>query len=171
MSFGFGISDFICCGQLAYQLYIELKDAAGECQAFAKELLLLHQVILKTEALIIRTSGVLDDAEQATLDLCIDMCKDILFVQVAGVDSTFVDFDRGYGERPTLSTVGGLKPQLVISQMDYDDTTLPPKLTNLIYRVRQRFRERIFARRIPKIQSAISTVTEKLTSFQILVIQ
>ena len=113
----------------------------------------------------------LDDAEQATLGLCIDMCKDILFVQVAGVDSTFVDFDRGHGERPTLSTVGGLKPQLVISHMDYDDTALPPKLTNIIYRVRQRFRERSFAKRVPKIQSAISTVTEKLTSFQILVIQ
>ena len=63
MSFGFGISDFVCCGQLAYQLYTDLKDAAGDCQEFAKELLLLHQIILKTEALIIRAGNVLDDAE------------------------------------------------------------------------------------------------------------
>ena len=171
MSFGFGISDFVCCGQLAYQLYIELKDAAGECQAFAKELLLLHQVILKIEALIIRAGNVLDDAEQATLGLCVDMCKDILFVQLAGVSSTFVDSDRGHGGRPTLSTGGELKPQLVTSQMDYDDNSWPPKLTHLIYRVRQRFRERSFAGRIPKLRSAITTVTEKLTSFQVLGIQ
>lgn len=168
MSFGFGISDFICCGQLAYQLYIDLKDAAGDCQEFAKELLVLHRIILKTEALIIRAGNVLDDAERATLGLCVDMCKDILFVQVAGVD---MNFNIGDGERWVQSRGADLRLQLVTSRMLYRKTISPPKLARLIQLVRQRFRERSFARRIPKIRSAISTVTEKLTSFQVLVIE
>ena len=171
MSFGFGISDFILCGELAYQLYIELKNAPGECQAFAKELLLLHQIIQKTEALIIRANDSLDDADQATLDLCVDMCKDILLVQMAGVNTTFIDLDRIHGERSTLSIGAELKRQLAIYQINYYGTSLPPKSKHLLYLVRQRFRERSFAKRIPKVRSAISTVTEKLTSFQVLVIQ
>ena len=178
MSFGFSISDFVCCGQLAYQLYTDLKDAAGDCQEFAKELLLLHQIILKTEASIIRAGNVLDDAGRATLGLCVDMCKDILFVQVAGVDknSSIIDFgiiDFGIydGEKWVTSRWDGLKLQLVRSRKDYDNTISPPKLTRLIYLVRQRFRERSFAKRIPKFRSAISTVTEKLTSFQILMVE
>ena len=161
MSFGFSISDFICCGQLAYQFYIDLKDAAGDCQEFAKELLLLHQIILKTEALIIRAGNVLNDGEQATLGLCVDMCRDILFVRVAGVD---IDFDIDHGESWVQTRGNTLRLQ-------FDNTIMPPKLTRLIYLVRRRFRERSFARRIPKIRSAISTVTEKLMSFQVLVIE
>ena len=170
MSFGFSISDFVCCGQLAYQLYIELKHAPGDCQAFANELLLLHQVILKTEAVILRAGYELEDAERATLGLCVDMCKDILFVQIAGADHTLTKFKRSHEERSMLSICEDVKLQLVTSRADYDNITLP-KLTHLIRLVHRRFAERSFAKRIPKIRSAISPVIEKLMSFQVLVIQ
>ena len=126
MSFGINISDFICCGQLAYQFYIDLKDAAGDCREFAKELLLLHQVILKTEALLVRGSYVLDDGEQAMLGLCVDMCKDILFVQVAGVD---IDFEIDHGEECIQSRGNALGLQLVTSRMDYGNIITPPKFS------------------------------------------
>ena len=169
MSFGFSISDILCCGQLAYQFYIDLKDAPGYCQEFAKELLLLHQIISKIEALIIRAGNVLDDGEQATLGLCVDMCKDILFIRVAGVD---IDFDKDDGEGWFQSTArDDLRLQLFTSGMDDDNIIMPHKLTRFKYLVCRRFRERSFARKIPKIRSALSTVIEKLTSFQVLVIQ
>ena len=96
------------------------------------------------------------------------MCKDILFVQVAGVD---IDFAIYHGERWVRGRWDNLKLQLVRHRMDYDNTISPPKLTRLIYLMRQRFREMSFAKRIPKIRSAISTVTEKLILFQILVVE
>ena len=180
MSFGFGISDFVCCGQLAYQLYIDLKDAPGDCQGFANELLLLHQIILKTEASIIRAGNVLDDAGRATLGLCAEMCKDILFVQVAGIDKDkntgvidfgILDISIYHGEGWGGSSWDDRTLHFPRSRLYYDNAISSPKLTRLIYLVRQRFRERSFAKRIPKFRSAISTVTEKLTSFQILVVE
>lgn len=161
MSFSFGISDFIVCGELAYELYIELKRAPGECQAFAKELLLLHQIILKTETSVIRAHGRLDSADRATLGLCVDSCKDIMLVQMAGVDTTFIDFDRGLGETSQIVRHRGI----------LSVTALPPKTDDLMCRVRARFEQRSFAKTIPFIRSAISAVIEKLTSFQVLLIQ
>ena len=177
MSFGFSVSDFVFCGQLAYQLYTEFKEAAGECQAFAKELLLLHQVMLKTGALIGRGGNVLDEAEQATLDLCLDMCKEILFVQIADGDNFTLDGNlMGYGQRMLLSDPLDGKmsygQRLVLNRPNfpfingYDRTLL-----DWICSVRRKFEERKFAKKIPKIRTAISTVTEKLTSFQVLMIR
>ena len=159
MSFGFGISDFICCGQLAYQLYTEFQNAAGDCQAFAKELLLLHQIILRTEALIRPASYVIDEADRATLGLCLDMCKDILFVQIAGGDSASWDEKMNYGQRLVLGSHGG--PNI---SMNWHD----PSWRNWIRSVRRKFEERNFAKKIPRIRAAISKVIEKLTSFQVL---
>ena len=172
MSFGFGISDFVCCGQLAYQLYTEFKDAPGDCQALAKELLLFHQVILKTQALVRRRGDVLDEAEQATLGLCLEMCEDILFVQIVGADSARGCLCTGQGGRLVQGRDGHLKLHFVTTPMkDHDHTRSPNFSPNYKYLLRQKFGERTFAKRIPKIRSAISTVIEKLTSFQVLTIR
>ena len=167
MSFGFSISDFVFCGQLAYELYTEFKEAAGECQAFAKELLLLHQVILKTEALIGRGNHELEEVDQATLGLHIDMCKDILFVQLAGEHGHPWDGMPWHRHRLVSNGSGNLefrhgKPSInVVDRTLHDWTCL----------VRQKFEERNFAKKIPKIRAAISTVIEKLTSFQVLMVR
>ena len=102
MSFGFGISDFVLCGQLAYQPYTQFKEAAGDCQAFAKELLLLHQVIVKIKALI--GYGELAEADQATLGLYLDIGKDVLFVQIAGVDRYHKMENLTCGQRMVLGS-------------------------------------------------------------------
>ncbi len=174
MSFGFSVSDFICCGQLVYQLYTEFRQAAGECQAFAKELLLLHQVILKTEALIGRGNHVLDEAESATLDVCLDRCKDILFVQIADGDSfplaglaVRLAGRLSYGQRLVLIRPENPNFQHGKLSMNGYDRTLPAWICS----VRQKFEERNFAKKIPKIRAAISTVIEQLTSFQVLMIR
>ena len=163
MSFGFGISDFVCCGQLAYQLYTEFKDAAGDCQAFAKELLLLHRIILKIETLIGRRNHLLDEADKATLGLYLDMCKDILFVQIAGNPS---DEKIGFGQRRVLIGTGNPKLQYGKSSINGERT-----LRYWMCSVRRKFEERNFAKQIPKIRAAISTVTEQLTSFHVLMIR
>ena len=165
MSFGFGISDFVCCGQLAYQLYTEFKEAAGDCQAFAQELLLLHQVILKIEALI--GYGELAEADQATLGVYLDMCKDVLFVQIAGDNKPLLTENMTYGQKMVLGS-----PR---------NPNFPCKNTSInanvrIFRdwtssLRQKLEERSFAQKIPKFRAAISAVTEKLTSFQVLMIR
>ena len=170
MSFGFSISDFVCCGQLAWQLYTEFQEAPGACQAFAKELLLFHQVIGTIESLIGRRDRLLNEAEQATLGLCLDMCKDILFVQIVGVDSAPVCL---YTERLVQSTGGVLKLQFVAAPLKTYDHKIPPEYVSpdLMILLRQRLRERNFAKRIPKIRAAMSTAIEKLTSFQVLLIR
>ena len=171
MSFGFSISDFVCCGQLAYQLYTEFKEAAGDCQAFAKELFLLHRVILKTEALIHRANDELDASDQATLGLCLDMCKNILFVQIAGTDGAHVNLGIDHRQRPVLLIGGKMKFPHATPSKDDGDYTLRNFSWQMRHLVRHKFEERSFARRIPKIRTAVSAVVEKLTSFQVLMIR
>ncbi len=171
MSFGFSISDFVCCGQLAYQLYTDFKEAAGDCQAFAKELFLLHRVILKTEALIHRMDDELDESDQATLGLCLDMCKDILFNQIAGADGYIVDWNPRHRQGPFLNKGGDIEFQHATPSINRHDLFLQNFSRQMRRLVRQKFEERTFARKIPKIRTAISTVTEKLTSFQVLMIR
>lgn len=168
MSFGFGISDFVCCGQIAYQLYTEFKEAAGDCQAFAQELLLLHQVILKIEALI--RYDKLTEADQASLDLYLDMCKDVLFVQIAGVDRHQLKENLTYGQRMVSGSPRN-------SELLYCNPSIESNVRNVrnfrywTFSLRRRFEERNFAQKIPKLRAAISAVTEKLTSFQVLMIR
>ena len=165
MSFGFSISDFVCCGQLAYQLYTQFKEAAGDCQAFTQELLLLHQVIVKIEALI--GYGELAEADQATLGLYLDMCKDVLFVQIAGGDSHFSKEILTYGQRMVLG--GPWNPELPYhkSFINGNVRIFRDRTSSL----RRKLGERNFAQKIPKLRAAISAVTEKLTSFQVLMIR
>ena len=167
MSFGFSISDFIFCGQIAYHLYTEFKDATGDCHAFAKELLLFHKVVLKTQALIRRGDHVLDAAEQTTLGLYLDMCKDILFVQIAGGDGKTSDWTIRYMQRLSLSRPGNLNLGYGKPSIDGYDRTLRDWMCS----VRRKFEERNFAKKIPKLRAAISTVTEQLTSFHVLMIR
>ena len=163
MSFGFGISDFVCCAQLAYHLYTEFKEAAGECQAFAKELLLLHQVILNLEALIGRGNYVLEEVDQATLDLYLDMCVDILFVQIAGDDKPL---DGMLRHEMLPSRSGNPEFQYRKAAVLGNDRGS----CAWVWSVR-RNSKRKFAKKIPKIRAAISTIIEKLTSFQVLKIR
>ena len=164
MNFGFGISDFVLCGQLAYQLYTQFKEAAGDCQAFAQELLLLHQVILKTEALI--GYGKLTEADQATLGLYVEMCKDVLFVQIAGVDGNYLNRNVTYGQRMGLGSPRN-------SELPYGNLSLDSnaRFRDWALSQRRKLQERNFAQKIPKFRAAISAVTEKLTSFQVVMIR
>lgn len=55
MSFGFSISDFVTCAQLASHVYNALKTAPKECHAFAEEVATFRQVLMKVGEAVMLT--------------------------------------------------------------------------------------------------------------------
>jgi len=65
MSFGFSVSDFVYCAQLAYKLSVEFKEAPGACRDFAAELVLFHQILLETQSLLKSKKHDLNDSRSS----------------------------------------------------------------------------------------------------------
>lgn len=152
MSFGFGVSDIYVCAQLAYRLYDEFKQAPGDCQKFARELLLFHQVLLKTKLGIEHEIGHLSLSDQAALGACLDSCKELLYVQTLGAPMVPIDF---YTHAPQTD---------ILLHPSSDDT-------RFLKGLRQKIKDRKLALRIPKLQRAIAAHVEKLTAFNVLIVQ
>ncbi len=156
MSFGFSVSDIYGCARLAYMLYNEFKQAPGVCQEFARELLLFHRVLSKIKSTIESEPSHLSQSDQAALGACLDSCKELLYVQIMGAamvpkdleNIKFYAHDMGFRSFDTSSDqkrfLGGL---------------------------RQKFGERKFALRIPKLQHAISAHVANLTAFNVFIVQ
>ena len=157
MSFGFSVSDIYGCARLAYILYLEFKQAPGDCQEFARDLLLSHGVLLKTKMAIECKASHLSQSDRAALGACLDSCKEILYVQA----------------------VGAQKVPKSLEKIDF--TTHDPQAdflvrfssgnTRFLRGLRQRLGERNFALKIPKLQRAISAHIEELTAFNVLIAQ
>lgn len=165
MSFGFSVSDIILCARLAYRLYDEFKHAPGACQEFARELLLFHQVLLKTKSTIECEISNLNHSDQAAFEACLVSCKELLYEQICAskVPSSLnvVDYVVDY--------VGDFE-----SQWRALDPLLHPDFggeIRLCQGWRRKWGERKFALRIPKLQRAISSHIEKLTALNVLLIQ
>ena len=84
MIFGISVSDIYGCARLAYQLYDEFAQASGACQDFARDLLLFHQVLMKTRLIMGDEASHLSDADRIALEACLDSCKELIFVQIMG---------------------------------------------------------------------------------------
>ena len=154
MSFGFSVSDVYGCAHLAYVLYNEFKQAPGVCQDFARELGLFHQVLLNTiEAEI----SPLSDADGSALGTCLDSCKELLYVQIAGAATVPRVLDK-----PAFSGYGPVWNSAL---------PLTPDEKSLLRGLRQKLDERKFASRIPKLQRSISAHVEKLTALNVLIVQ
>ena len=156
MSFGFSVSDIYGCAHLAYSLYEEFKEAPGACQDFARELLLFHKVLLKTKSNIEAETSHLGYDDQIALGTCLDNCKELLYVQIVGAATVPRVLDK-----PTFR---GFVPSV-----NFGLST--PNEKNLLQSLRQKLDERKFASRIPKLQRAISAQVEKLTAFNVLIVQ
>lgn len=154
MSFGFSISDFIFCGQLTYKLYVELKEAPAACQSLSKELLLFSQVMWKTKLIIEKQKNDLDELDRATLVTCLESCKNILFIQILG-DSSIPEELPLPGDFIWFDTSPAANDRWVRFHL----------------RLGERIKQRRLALKIPKIQSEISAIVEKLTAFNVLLIQ
>lgn len=161
MSFGFSVSDIYGCARLAYLLYDEFKQAPGACQEFAHELLLFHQVLCKTESYIDFESRHLDHSDQAALSLCFDSCKELLYVQIMGAPMVPKDLEHINLGAPNRKTSFLFNPS----------TTSTDRDQFRFLALRQKFGERKFALRIPKLQRAVSAHVEKLTAFNVLIVQ
>ena len=159
MSFGFSVSDIYGCARLAYLLYDELKQAPAACQDFAREFLLFHQALLKTKSMVEAEKSHLNDADGSSLGICLDSCKELLYVQIIGAAAVPKDLDK--------IDFGGYDPEgncILHSASKSNGKRFLPGL-------RQKMRERKFASRIPKLQQAISAHIETLTAFVVLGIQ
>lgn len=157
MSFGFSVSDIVGCARLAYMLYDEFKQAPGACQGFARELLLFHQVLLKTKSTVECETSHLNHTDQAALGACLDSCRELLYVQIMGAHRV-----------PT--TLKDLEFNTHILQADRFVPSASGE-TRLLPGWRQVYGQRKFAVRIPKLQRAISSHIEKLTALNVLLIQ
>ena len=159
MSFGFSVSDIYGCARLAYVLYNEFKQAPGACQDFARELLLFHQALAKTKSTIEAEKRHLSDADGSGLGICLDSCKELLYVQIIGAAEVPKDLDK--------IDFGGYVPEgkCILRSISKSNEK------RLFSGLRQRIRERKFASRIPKLQQAISAHIETLTAFGVLGIQ
>ena len=156
MSFGFSVSDIYGCARLAYLLYNELKQAPAACQDFARELLLFHQALLKTKTTIEAEISPLSDADGSALGICLDSCKELLYVQIIGATTVPNDMSG--------INFGGYDPEgncVLHSTSTSNGKRFLPGL-------RQKIGARKFARQIPKLQRAISAHIETLTALSIL---
>ena len=157
MSFGFSVSDIYGCAHLAYSLYEEFKEAPGACQDFARELLLFHQVLLKTKSNIEAETSYLGHDDKIALETCLDNCKELLYVQIVGAATVPKVLDK-----PTSS---GYDPSGKFGFRSTADEK------NLLRGLRQKLEKRKFASRIPKLQRAISAHVDHLTAYNVLIFQ
>ena len=154
MIFGISVSDIYGCARLAYMLYQEFKQAPGACQEFARDLLLFHQVLIKTRSAIDSGTSQLDDSGRTALRLCLDSCKQLLCVQIIGAQ-----------EVPENLTNAGLNLCYPLLDSWYGR----PLTGGQVFQTwRHRFEQRKLALRIPKLQRAISAHIEKLNVLLIL---
>ena len=155
MSFGFSVSDIYICARLAYKLYNEYRRAPGACQEFAREILLLHQVLLKVKSNVESDISHLSHSDQAALGAYLDSCKKLLCVQMIG----------DYKINKILQTK--IDIELIQTEIVFPNHYRTQPNTGL----RQKNRYMRFAPRIPQLQFAISALVEKLTAFNVLLIQ
>ena len=157
MIFGISVSDIYGCARIAYRLYHEFKQAPGICQEFARELQLFYQVLMKTKSNIEREASHLSDSDKAALGACLDSCKELLYVQTMGTPTVPKNLEE-------------IEPNINDPQTDF---LIHPNSgqTRFLQGWRQKFGEKKFASRIPKLQRAISAHIEQLTAFNVLILQ
>ena len=154
MIFGISVSDIYGCARLAYMLYEEFKQAPGACQEFARDLLHFSNVLRMTTSAIDPETSHLSGSDRDALRLCLDSCKELLWVQIIGGEKAAEEWKNvilNYVDNPLLYFY------------DYEEYgSASNSGVWLFHNCRQRFQKRKLALRIPKLQRAISSHIEKL---------
>lgn len=159
MSFGFSVFDFISLGGLAFKLYAEFKAGHGACQNFASELLLLHQVLNKLGSDLDGNVGSLGPFDHAALKACANSCKDLIYVEIYGaacVPASITPTDLDILDNEARLRHGG---------------SYPIGNGRFIRAWREKWGERTFAARIPKLQQAVTAHVQSLTAFSTLLVR
>lgn len=160
MSFGFSVSDFIFCAQITWQVYDALKKGPAECQAFAEEFVLFHQVLVKMSENLRDANRRLSKEEHDALSQHIVGSERLCSLIMGNNLRQYRTHGSLFGQRELPYYLG--------------DPWRDGVVRGFISEIRS-FRERIrtasFAKMIPKFQRAITAQVEKLTAFNVLLIQ
>lgn len=173
MSFGFSISDFFTCAQVTWQLYDALKTGPAECQAFAKEVLLFHQVLEKmcknlqgtTRRLSLEEHDALSQHVVGFEELCSLIMDDTSSTKFRTSSTKFLTHMDLCGLRAFRYYLDDLR------RFDDENVNKESGIVFGIMNFRDRIRTASFAKKIPKLQRAITAQVEKLTAFNVLLIQ
>ena len=178
MSFGFSISDFVICAQWAWYIYDALETGPAECQAFAKEVLFLHQILAKVHESLRDTNRYLSSEEGDALQRHI-MNFEEFYSSIT--DSKFEDFFGGSEQQSLYMQRTPVHSQLFSSEAlsllkDTESARTWAETENNIRllgisKIRERIRAARFAKKIPKLQRSVTAQIEKLTAFNVLLIQ
>ena len=158
MSFGFSVSDFALLAKLAWQLYGALKDGLAECQAFSREVLSFHQVLEKVTSNLEAQSHHLNSVEQATLNQYAMECNELLCSKIFSDVSlqSMYEYPDIYDPDPMDHPRGWRGRRINFSHM---------------CEIKGKVRSANLARKIPKLQRAITAQVEKLTAYNVLLVQ
>ena len=158
MSFGFSVTDFVTCAQIAGQVYDVLKTGSAKCEAFAEECLQFHHILLKlTENVqnLQRKNQPINHPDVEVLDSLLQSCRRLINQEISPyLNETFV------------AKVNYQSITKVPTEDDYK--CFRPEFTKWSS---HKLREAKFVRQIPRLQNAVSRQIEKLTAFNTVLIQ
>ena len=147
MSFGFSVTHFLTCGQLAYQLYMVFKKAPKQCAQFAKDLQHFSHEIEHTAGLVTNHRSSLTQSDHHILTLPVEDCAQLLCVRRLQGHAV-----HGRPGRPLWDFVG---------------TKIIPKTSpkNPYEALGRRIAQVQYALQIPELQEAVSSYGSRLVSF------
>lgn len=88
MSFGYSVTDFVACGQLAWKIYKACKDTLDNFKNISHEVLPLHAVLKEVEEA--NSDANLSAARQSRQRTVGDGCRDVLEDLQAILDNAIV---------------------------------------------------------------------------------
>lgn len=163
MSFGFSLSDFALCAQLCHNIYRALKEAPRECEAFALEILHLHNLLKVLAADIANVSakpnGLVDLAKrQPNLSLYGAQCIELLIADIAGYSDSWSQLHRFHEHDsfrvPRASALEGF---------EFAVTALST--------LKQRLSQAKFSRKIPRLRQDVANILSKLSAENVQIVR
>ena len=160
MSFGFSISDFLGCAQLAWQIYEALKTGTVDCQVFAIDVLLFHGVLVKMGYTIRDIKHHLNADELSSLKRHCDHCEELLCSTIMGtfLPPHYREQIRKHAYQRSYDGIRAFDMKSSGSQ-------------SLVLQFRERVRHASVARKIPDARRQITAQIEKMTAYNVLLIQ
>ena len=127
MSFGFGISDFVCCATLAHKLSVELREGPRACLFFSRELVAFNRILLHTGSLSQAGQHHLDESGQTMLTATLNGCKELLYIDILGLNeipenpdiTDHQSFSESIGNWPSLYNIQASSIRNSLLQVKY----------------------------------------------------
>lgn len=162
MSFGFSISDFLSLANVMLQIYDALRTGTAECKAFSKDMLLFHEILQKLGRNLEAGISTYDFDDRTILREHGLACDRFLWTEVFdGLLSPQYNFDDIYELEPYEG--GHARPRWT-----HQNKRLKPSAFS---QVQATIRNARFSKKIPKLQRSVTAHIEKLTAYNVLIMQ